>query len=101
MENNIYRTALKIARNAIRKTNCREFYFNDYEIAGYIEETFNERDILDIYNRLENGEFVLINEVCGEHLTSNICCNYLELYITIGAKQRTYLLYSRYDEYCK
>lgn len=92
--------SLEIARNAARKTNCREFYFNDYEIAGYIEDTFSEEDILDIYNRLENGEFVLIKEVCGEHLTPNVCCNYLELYITVGegAEQCTYLLYSQYNQ---
>ena len=116
MENNIYRTALKIAENAIRRTNwegssdCREFYFNDYEVAQYIEDTFYDEDILDIYNRLENGEFVLIKELCNEYLNSsfNTCGNYFELYITIGkyAEEVTYCLYSQYDQdydekYCK
>ena len=35
--------SLEIARNAQGKTNCREFYFNDYEIAEYIEDTFSRR----------------------------------------------------------
>ena len=109
--------ALEIAKNAIRRTNwegssdCREeFYFNDYEVAEYIEDTFYERDILDIYNRLENGEFVLIKELSNEYLNSsfNNCGSYFELYITIGEgkEQSTYLLYSQYDKdyadrYCK
>lgn len=100
MEKSIYETALEIAKNAARKTNCREFYFDDNEVAHYLEDKFHDDDLIDIYNRLEGGEFVLIKEICGEHLTSNICCNYLELYITIGegTKQSTYLLYSQYNQ---
>ena len=93
------KTSLKIARNAAKKTNCREFYFNDYEIAHYLEDKFHDDDLIDIYNRLVGGESVLIKEVCGEYNSLNLCCNYLELYITIG--EDTYLLYSQYDESCK
>lgn len=109
MKRSIYEmAAIKIAKNAIRRTNwegssdCREFYFNDYEVAEYIEDTFYERDILDIYRRLEEGEFVLIKELCNEYLNSsfNNCGSYFELYITIGEgeEQSTYLLYSQYDK---
>ena len=117
MKKSIYEiAALEIAKNAIRRTNwegssdCREFYFNDYEVAEYIEDTFYEEDILDIYNRLEDGEFILIKELCNEYLNSsfNTCGNYFELYITIGkgAEEFTYLLHSQYsqdyaEEYCR
>lgn len=117
MKKSIYEiAALEIARNAIRRTNwegssdCREYYFSDDEVAQYLIDTFYEEDILDIYNRLEGGEFVLIKELCNEYLNSsfNSCGSYFELYITIGkyAEEVTYCLHSQYDqdydeEYCK
>lgn len=113
---NIYRTSLKIAENAIRRTNWegssdyREYYFSDDEVAEYIRDTFYDKDIIDIYNRLKDGEFVLIKELCNEYINSsfNNCGFYFELYLTIGKgdEQLTYCLYSQYDreydeEYCK
>ena len=105
---NIYRTALEIARNAIRRTNwegsseCREFYFNDCEVAQFIIDNFYDKDILDIYKRCMNGEFILIKELCNEYLNSsfNNCGSYFELYLTIGEgeEQLTYLLYTQYDQ---
>lgn len=96
MKNNI---ALKIARNAARKTNGKKFYFNDNEVAYCLEDKFHDDDLMNIYNRLAGGEFAIIKEICGEYNSLNLCCSYLELYITIG--EDTYLLYSQYDESCK
>ena len=91
--------ALEIVKNATRKTNGKKFYFNDNKVAYYLNNKFYDDDLMNIYNRLSDGEPAIIKEICGEHLTSNICCNYLELYITI--REDTYLLYSQYDEYRK
>lgn len=108
MKRSIYKTALEIAKNAIRRTNwegssdCREFYFSDDEVEKYLENTFDEEELLDIYQRLEDGEFVLIKELCNEYLNSsfNTCGSYFELYITIGkyAEEITYCLYSQYNQ---
>lgn len=115
MKRSIYKTALEIARNAIRRTNwegssdCREYYFSDDEVAQYLTECFYKKDLLDIYKRSKDGETILIKELCCEYLNSsfNNCGYYFELYFNIGtgAEQETYCLYSQYDaeydkEYC-
>lgn len=104
---NIYKIAFRIVENAIRRTNwegssdCSEYYFSDDEVAQYLMDTFYDEDLIDIYRRLEDGEFVLIKELCNEYF-------YFEMYITIGkyAEEETYCLYSQYnqdyaDRYCK
>ena len=96
MKNNI---ALEIVENAARKTNGKKFYFSNDEVAHYLEDKFHDYDLINIYNRLSGGEFAIIKEFCGECSSLNLCCSYLELYITIG--EDTYLLYSQYDESCK